>query len=127
VDISAVNGLPVADAHGPTSIATVLVHKLSELQGATRPLAIASSTRFTGATNSVALPGFKNVIGVSFTPIGGASARAASGFAGGLAPAQWLKLIARLGQVPDPTVGAKPSSAAIPDPSSASTASKEGK
>jgi murein DD-endopeptidase MepM/ murein hydrolase activator NlpD len=126
VDISAVNGLPVADSHGPTSIATVLVHKLGELQGVTKPLEIASSTRFAGAPNSVALPGFKRVIRVSFTPIGGASARAA-GFGAGLTPAQWLKLVSRLGQVPDPSVSSKPSTAAIPDPSSTALSGKEGK
>jgi hypothetical protein len=120
VDISAVNGQPVADSHGPTSIATVLVHKLATLQGVTRPLEIAGSTRFAGASNSVALPGFKHVIRIAFTPIGGASARAA-GFGAGLTPAQWLKLVSRLGQVPDPAVISKPSTAAIPDPS------KEGK
>jgi murein DD-endopeptidase MepM/ murein hydrolase activator NlpD len=120
VDISAVNGLPVADSHGPTSIATVLVHKLAALQGMTRPLEIAGSTRFAGASNSVALPGFKHVIRIAFTPIGGAGARAA-GFGAGLTPAQWLKLVSRLGQVPDPSVNSKPSTAAIPDPS------KEGK
>jgi hypothetical protein len=120
VDISAVNGQPVADSHGPTSIATVLVHKLAALQGVTRPLEIAGSTRFAGASNSVALPGFKHVIRIAFTPIGAASARAA-GFGAGLTPAQWLKLVSRLGQVPDPAVGSKPSTAAIPEPS------KEGK
>jgi hypothetical protein len=121
VDIAAVNGLPVAGPTGPTSISTVLVHKLGELQGVMRPLQIASSTRFAGAANSVALPGYRGVIDVAFIPLGGASARAAAGFGAGLTPAQWLKLVARLGQVPDPAVGSKPSPAAIPD--HASTAS----
>jgi hypothetical protein len=126
VDISAVNGLPVADSHGPTSIATVLVHKLASLQGVTRPLEIASSTRFAGASNSVALPGFKRVVRIAFTPIGGASASTAA-LGAGLTPAQWLKLVSRLGQVPDPSVGSKPSTAAIPDPSSNASPGKEGK
>jgi hypothetical protein len=125
VDISAVNGQPVADSHGPTTIATVLVHKLAALQGVTRPLEIASSTRFAGASNSVALPGFKHVIRIAFTPIGGATARAA-GFGAGLTPAQWLKLVSRLGQVPDPAVSSKPSTAARPDPSSNASSGKEG-
>jgi hypothetical protein len=126
LDVSAVNGLPVADSRGPTSIATVLVHELGRLQGVMRPLEIASSTRFAGAANSVALPGFKRVIGVSFTPIGGAGARAA-GFGAGLTPAQWLKLVSRLGEVPDPAVGSKPSSAAIPDAAGAAPFGGEGK
>jgi len=36
----------------------------------------------------------------------------------GLAPSEWIKLIARLGEIPDPVVGHGPSSAAIPDASS---------
>jgi hypothetical protein len=35
-----------------------------------------------------------------------------------LTPGQWLQLLARLGQIPDPVVAAKPSPAAIPDRSS---------
>ena len=41
-----------------------------------------------------------------------------------LTPGQWLTLVARLGQIPDPVVGAKPSPAAIPDHSSSSSASQ---
>ncbi len=37
-----------------------------------------------------------------------------------LTPSQWLALLARLGQIPDPVVAAKPSPAAIPDRSSSS-------
>jgi hypothetical protein len=126
VDISAVNGLKVAGPTGPTSISTVLVHKLGELQGVMRPLQIASSTRFAGAANSVALPGYRGVIHIAFIPLGGASARAAGGFGTGLTPAQWLKLIARLGEVPDPAVGSKPSPAAIPDSSSTASSGAGG-
>jgi Transglycosylase SLT domain len=125
-DISAVNGLAVAGPSGPSSIATVLVHKLGELQGVMRPLQIASSTRFAGAANSVALPGYRGVIHIAFIPLGGASARAAGGFGTGLTPAQWLKLIARLGEVPDPAVGSKPSPAAIPDSSSTASSGAGG-
>ncbi|MGH2910883.1 MAG: hypothetical protein ACRDJ3_00235, partial [Solirubrobacteraceae bacterium] len=62
-----------------------------------------------------------------FTPTGGANARAAGGFGGGLTPAQWLKLVARLGQVPDPAVGSKPSTAAVPDSPVAVSSGKEGR
>ena len=118
--ISAVNGTRVAGRSGPSSIATVLVHKLSGLQGVMRPLQIASATRFAGAANSVALPSYRNTIAVGFVPVGGPQARTA-GFGAGLSPAQWVKLIARLGEVPDPNVAAKPSPAATPDPSGSST------
>jgi hypothetical protein len=117
--ISAVNGARVVGPSGPSSIATVLVHKLSQLQGVMRPLQIASATRFAGAANSVALPGYRNAIAVGFVPVGGPQARA-TGFGAGLSPAQWVKLIARLGEVPDPSVAAKPSPAATPDASGSS-------
>ncbi len=39
-----------------------------------------------------------------------------------LTPGQWLQLVARLGQIPDPVVAAKPSPAAIPDHSSVAPA-----
>jgi hypothetical protein len=118
--IPAVNGIRVAGPSGPSSIATVLVHKLSELQGVMRPLQIASATRFAGAADSVALPGYRDVIAVGFVPVGGPQARTA-GFGAGLSPAQWVKLIARLGEVPDPNVATKPSPAATPDPGGPST------
>jgi murein DD-endopeptidase MepM/ murein hydrolase activator NlpD len=128
VAISAANGLPVATRNGPSSIATVLVHKLAALQGVMKPLEIASSTRFAGAPNSVALPGYAGVIQIAFVPLGGGRAHAAGVSSSGLTPSQWLDLVARLGEVPDPTVDSKPSPAAIPDPSSGlSSSATEGK
>jgi soluble lytic murein transglycosylase-like protein len=113
--IVAVNGERLVGPSGPSSIATVLVHRLSQLQGVTRPLQIAGPTRFAGAPDSVALPAYRDAIAVGYVPLGGPPARSA-GFGAGLTPGQWVKLIARLGDVPDPTVSAKPSPAAIPDP-----------
>jgi murein DD-endopeptidase MepM/ murein hydrolase activator NlpD len=124
--ISAVNGIRVVGPAGPSSIATVLVHKLSELQGVMRPLQIAGPTRFAGAPGSVALPGYRKAIAVGFVPIAAPQARAA-GFGAGLSPAQWVKLIARLGEVPDPNVAAKPSSAALADPGRASSTQAGGR
>jgi soluble lytic murein transglycosylase-like protein len=115
VDISAINGLPVAAPSGPASIATVTVRKLAGLQGVMRPLQIASSTRFAGAPQTVASPSYAGVLHVSFTPLGGSGAHAARATGSGLTPAQWLELVARLGEVPDPAVSPKPSPAAIPD------------
>ena len=67
------------------------------------------------------------MIHIAYTPLGGGRARAAGASSTGLTPAQWLKLVARLGEVPDPTVSPKPSPAAIPDrPSATSSTAKEG-
>ncbi len=125
VDISAINGIPVVGPSGPGAIATVAVRKLAKLQGVMKPLQIASATRIAGAARSVASSGYAGVIHVAYTPLGGGVAHAASSATStGLTPAQWLKLVARLGEVPDPTVSPKPSSAAIPDHTSAASATE---
>jgi Transglycosylase SLT domain len=115
VDISAIDGVPVAGPAGQASLAVAAVHKLRSLQGVMKPLQIGGSAHQAGL---VAAPrsGEAGVIHVAFTPLGRGTAHAAGLFSPGLSPAQWIKLIARLGEVPDPTVGSKPSSAAIPDP-----------
>jgi hypothetical protein len=126
--ISAIDGTPVVGASGQSPLATLALHKLAALQGVMKPLQIASATHLAGAPRTVVLPGYAGVIDISFAPLGATQARAADASSSGLTPAEWLKLVARLGQVPDPTVSAKPSTAAIPDHSSAaSSAATEGK
>jgi Transglycosylase SLT domain len=126
--ISAIDGTPVVGASGQSPQATLALHRLAELQGVMQPLQIASATHLSGASHAVVLPGYTGVIDISFAPLGATQARAADASSSGLTPAEWLKLVARLGQVPDPTVSAKPSTAAIPDHSSAApSAATEGK
>jgi|HubBroStandDraft_3_1064219.scaffolds.fasta_scaffold07243_3 murein DD-endopeptidase MepM/ murein hydrolase activator NlpD len=117
--ISAIDGTRVVGASGQAPLATLALHKLAALQGVMKPLQIASATRLTGAPHTVVLSGYPGVIDISFVPLSGAQAHAADASSSGLTPAEWLKLVARLGQVPDPTVSATPSTAAIPDHSSA--------
>jgi transglycosylase-like protein with SLT domain len=126
LDISAIDGQPVMGSSGPPLVATTAVRKLAGLQGLMKPLQIASATRIAGAPHSVAMAAYAGVIHVAFTPLG-PSARAAGLRNGGLTPAQWLKLVARLGEVPDPTVASKPSPAAIPDGPGTASAAKEGR
>jgi soluble lytic murein transglycosylase-like protein len=128
VDISAIDGLPVvSQTAGASNEATLAVNKLARLQGVMEPLQIASSVRFAGIAHAVALPGYGGLVHVAFSPLAGTDARAAGVSHRGLTPAQWLKLVARLGEVPDPAVSAKPSPAAIPDSHPAATAGAEGK
>ncbi|MFZ1155904.1 MAG: lytic murein transglycosylase [Solirubrobacteraceae bacterium] len=129
VDISAINGLPVAGSNGSVSTAALAVRKLAGLEGVMKPLQIASATRIAPGVHTTVLPGYSGLIHIAFTPLGsGGDARAARALSTGLTPAQWLKLVARLGEVPDPTVSPKPSPAAIPDHSSAaSSPATEGK
>jgi murein DD-endopeptidase MepM/ murein hydrolase activator NlpD len=123
VDISAVNGVSVLAGLGESNSIITAVRKLDELQGIMKPLQIASSTPLPGVAGSVSLPGYAGLIHVAFTPPPGGDAHAAGVLSSGLSPAQWLALVARLGEVPDPVVSSKPSSAAIPDHSSPASAS----
>lgn len=126
VDISAVNGMSVLVAGESDSVRTA-VSKLVALQGAMKPLQIASSTPLAGLKAKGTLPGYAGLIHVAFTPpTGGVDAHAARVTSPGLSPDQWLRLVARLGEVPDPAVSSAPSSAAIPDSSSVAPAATEG-
>jgi hypothetical protein len=123
VQIAAVNGVAIADGSDPThlgSIAEIVIHKLSNLQGTMRPSAIVSLTSVPGVANTVAAPGQRNSIRVEFAPLQGGArstgkARAAGAFSSAITPGQWIQLIARLGEIPDPKVGSGPSTASIPD------------
>jgi len=73
-----------------------------------------------GAANTIASPGQKDSIRVEFAPLqGGAAAngraRAAGALSSAITPGQWVQLIARLGEIPDPKVGSGPSAASVPD------------
>jgi murein DD-endopeptidase MepM/ murein hydrolase activator NlpD len=126
VDISAVNGVSVL-ASGESASIRGAVRKLHGLQGIMKPLEIASSTPLPGLAAGSVLPGYAGLIHVAFAPSGGGeAARAATLASSGLSPAQWLALVARLGEVPDPAVSSKPSPAAIPDSSAATVAGTEG-
>ena len=115
IEITAINGTPVAGHQGPGSIADTTIRKLLMLQGLNRPRRIVSMTNVPGASNAFVKPTASDHIVVSFGPAGARGARAASAASSALTPQEWTKLIARLGEIPDPTVASGPSSAAIPD------------
>ena len=70
---------------------------------------------YPGTTNTVLEESARDDIHVAFRPLNGDVAHAAGVFASALTPNEWIKLIARLGEIPDPTVAGGPSAAAIPD------------
>jgi Transglycosylase SLT domain len=131
VAITAINGIAIAGHEGPGSIAEIAIHKLSTLQGTIKPSEISSLESYPGIANTVAAPGQGKAIRVEFAPLqGGAAAgkaRAAGAFDSGLTSGQWVQLIARLGEIPDPKVASGPSAAAIPDkPGAAADAPSSG-
>jgi hypothetical protein len=115
VDIVAVNGIPIAGHQGPGSIADTTVRKLLMLQGVARPKRILSLMSYPGASVAAVSQGAGRAIRVLFSAPAGSAARTASALGSTLSPSEWIKLTARLGEIPDPTVGSAPSSAAIPD------------
>jgi murein DD-endopeptidase MepM/ murein hydrolase activator NlpD len=127
VDITAVNGVPIAGHQGAGSIADTTVRKLLMLQGLARPQRIVSLMSYPGAAAALASPSARDAIHVEFGTLplagtGGArGARSAALSASGLTPNEWIELLDRLGEIPDPTVGAGHSSAAIPDGAGASS------
>jgi Transglycosylase SLT domain len=115
VSITAINGISIAGHQGQGSIADSTVRKLLMLQGISRPHQIVSLLSYPGAPVAIASPNARNAIRLSFQAQGAESALAAGGQDSSLSPSEWIALTARLGEIPDPTVGRGPSSAAIPD------------
>jgi hypothetical protein len=115
LDILAIDGTPVAGHEQPGSLADIAMRRLLRLQGTMKPRQLASgSLSYPGTANAVTLPSDRGLIEIGFQPPGGA--RTARSLASSpLTPNQWLALVARLGEIPNPTVAGKPSSAAIPD------------
>jgi Transglycosylase SLT domain len=123
LDISAIDGVPIAGHEGPGSLADITVRRLLRLQGTMKPRQIITgSLSYPGTQNTLTLPSDRGLIHIGFEPVGGARAARALA-ATPLTPSQWLQLISRLGEIPDPTVASKPSAAAIPDPTSAGSSS----
>jgi hypothetical protein len=115
VRIAAINDVPIAGHQGPGSIAEITIRKLLMLEGLNRPRRIVSLASIPGTTNTFAKPSARDYVYVTFGPPSARGAHAAGAFGSGLSANEWVKLIARLGEIPDPTVASAPSTAAIPD------------
>ena len=113
VDIAKINGIPVIGHQGAGSITDVTIRRLLTLQGTMKPHQIISLMQFDGADNTLSLPDHDDHIHVGFQPAYDASSKAGKQLNSVLKPSQWIKLIGRLGEIENPTVLTKPSSAAI--------------
>jgi hypothetical protein len=114
VDISAVDGIPIAGHQETGSIADATVRKLLMLEGATRPREIVSLMSYPGAAGALTRPSAQSAIHVAFDPLNRGSAHGARSYGSALTPDEWIRLIARLGEIPDPAVASGPSPASIP-------------
>ena len=120
VDISAIDGTPIAGHEGQGSVTDIAVRRLLRLQGTMKPAQIVSAISYPGTDNTLTLPGDRGLIHLTFASPGSArtsrGARVAAVSGSPLTPSQWLQLISQLGEIPEPNVSSKPSAAAIPDP-----------
>lgn len=139
VEISHVNGIPIAGHEGAGSITDSTIRTLLTLQGEYVPTEIISLMKYPDAKNTLATRTHSNAVRIDFQPSAIATAltpataaKAAHAAASGkkTAPApfvasatlsltQWNELLTRIGALPAPTVAAKPTSAAIRDPQAA--------
>ncbi len=123
IDITAINGIPVAGHQLQGSVVDTAIRRLLMLQGPARPHRIVSQLSYPGAVGAVTSQNARAAIRVAFAATG-VLGRVAGAASSSLTPSQWTALVARLGEIPDPTVPRAPSAAAIPDgPGQAGSAS----
>jgi hypothetical protein len=121
VDIAAVNGIPILGNQGRGSLTEAVIRDLLRLQGTMRPAQVISLMDLGEPT--FAMADHDDHIHVGFTPPYGAG-RPFDQLARVLKPEQWERLIARLGEIENPEVRAKPSEASLPARDRASGAHK---
>jgi hypothetical protein len=68
---------------------------------------------YKGQTNTLNLPDHQNRIQISYTPQFGDNKKLSSQVAQALKPGQWIQLINRIGQLPEPIVPIAPSQYAV--------------
>jgi len=113
VDISQVNGIPIADHQGPGSITDQAVRRLLTLQGSMKPHQIITLMRYPGAGNTLAMADHYDHIHVGFRPQLAFGAHLAGALSSAITPSEWIQLISRLGEIPNPAVRSGPSPASI--------------
>jgi hypothetical protein len=113
VDISKINDIPVLGHQQPGSITDETIRRLLTLQGAMQPDQIISTIAYKGQSNTLALPDHQNRIQITFTPEFGANKKLSGEIKSILRPGQWVQLINRISQIPEPIVPIAPSKYAI--------------
>ncbi|MGB9183608.1 MAG: lytic murein transglycosylase [Solirubrobacteraceae bacterium] len=116
VDISRINNIPVLGHQGAGSITDIAIRRLLTLQGSMRPDQIISTIGYKGQSNTLALPDHKNRIQVTFTPAFGTNNKLSKQVRSLLQPGQWVQLINRISQIPEPVVPIAPSKYALRTP-----------
>jgi hypothetical protein len=113
LDISKINGIPISGHQGHGSMTDVTIRRLLTLQGTFKPNQIVSTMSYKGQLSTLSLPDHSNRVQVSYTPMFGSNKNLSAEVTSILKPGQWIQLIQRLGQIPEPTVPINPSKYAI--------------
>jgi hypothetical protein len=113
VDISKINGIPLLGHQGPGSITDITIRRLLTLQSSMRPDQIISDMSYKDQSNTLSLPDHKNRIQITFTPDYGTNKKISRQIRSILQPGQWIQLINRISQIPEPVVPIAPSKYAI--------------
>ena len=113
LDISKINDVPISAHQGAGSITDLTIRRLLTLQGAMKPDEIVSLMSYKGQNNTLALPDHANRIQIAYTPLFGANKALSAAVKSALQPSQWLQLINRISQIPEPVVPIAPSQYAI--------------
>jgi hypothetical protein len=102
--ITAINRIAITKNQGPGTIVNLAIRRLLTLQGSLAPTQIISQTHIPGQPTTIALPGHKDTIQITygFATSGRTQVQAV------LKPHQWLQLITRISQIPEPTVPTTP-------------------
>ncbi len=112
VDISKINGIPIAGHQDPGGITEQAVRRLMRLQGTTQPHQIISLLKL--GANTLALSDHADHIHVGFRPLYGDNSKLGQQALAVLKPGQWSDLLKRLRTIDNPVVTATPSKYSIP-------------
>ena len=104
VDISKINGIPIIGHQGAGSITDITIRRLLTLQGAMTPNQIISLMSYKSQPATLALPDHANRIQITYTPIFGTNKKLSAQITQILKPKQWIQLINRISQIPEPTI-----------------------
>ncbi|HEX3511416.1 MAG TPA: lytic transglycosylase domain-containing protein [Solirubrobacteraceae bacterium] len=136
VEISAINGIPLAGHQGAGTITDLTIRTLLALPPEFQPQSIASLMRYPGQASTKSSRAYWNRMRLEFARVANPAVAIAPGAAGAaahsaakgrvatvpttavpsLSAVQWEGLIQRVAALPAPSVASKPSSSAIPDP-----------
>jgi membrane-bound lytic murein transglycosylase B len=127
VEITAVNGIPIAGHQGPGTVTDETIRALLAMHRQWVPSRIYSLMEYPEAPRTLAHAADWNRIRIAFGPVTAKSARAKDPrkgpapliLGGDLSATQWNRLISRIAAIPQPTVASTPSASAIRDPQAA--------